>query len=199
MLASITPLGQRGGRRQWLIAFAAFVMGATAAGVAVGWLLGQAGRMLAENAGVTADARLIVIAGLAAAAAAADTGLGSLHVPTIHRQVNQYWLTRYRPWVYGAGFGVQLGAGLSTVVITGLVYVTVATAAATASPLAGATVMGAFGLVRGLTLLPAYWVRSPRSLLDINRRLVAAAPAARALTIGASVAAACASALILIA
>ena len=33
------------------------------------------------------------------------------------------WLGRYRSWVYGLGFGVQLGAGVTTVVVSSAVYV----------------------------------------------------------------------------
>jgi hypothetical protein len=31
--------------------------------------------------------------------------------PSWQRQVDERWLTTYRGWVYGAGFGFQLGAG----------------------------------------------------------------------------------------
>ena len=37
------------------------------------------------------------------------------------RQVNEDWLVAYRSWVYGAGFGLQLGAAVATVVNTALV------------------------------------------------------------------------------
>ena len=34
------------------------------------------------------------------------------------RQVNEDWMARYRGWAYGAGFGLQLGLGVVTIVTT---------------------------------------------------------------------------------
>ena len=45
-------------------------------------------------------------------AAASDSRLGGFHLPFHSRQVNERWLDQFRPWVYGAGFGWQIGAGL---------------------------------------------------------------------------------------
>ncbi len=43
MLASITPLGERGRRSDWWLTVSAFLLGATAAGAAAGALLGALG------------------------------------------------------------------------------------------------------------------------------------------------------------
>ena len=41
--------------------------------------------------------------------------------PFLCRQVNEAWLSKYRPWVYGGGFGWQIGAGVTTYVMTAAV------------------------------------------------------------------------------
>ena len=38
--------------------------------------------------------------------------LGGFILPVHHRQVNERWLDQFRPWVYGAGFGWQIGDGV---------------------------------------------------------------------------------------
>ena len=58
------------------------------------------------------------------------------HPPFFKRQVNEYWLGRYRAWVYGSGFGWQIGAGVTTYIMTAAVFLTVALGALTAGPVA---------------------------------------------------------------
>ena len=65
-----------------------------------------------------------ILALLAALGLAADLRLGGLRLPGPRRQVDERWLHRYRGWVYGVGFGFQLGFGLLTVVTTSTVYLT---------------------------------------------------------------------------
>ena len=58
-------------------------------------------------------------------------------LPGPRRQVDERWLHRYRGWVYGAGFGVQLGLGVATVVTTSAVYVMLAAAVLTGTAAGG--------------------------------------------------------------
>src|SRR4249919_1505358 len=71
-------------------------------------------------------------------------------IPSWHRQVNEDWLTQYRGWVYGLGFGVQLGLGVVTIVTTAAVYLTWVAAFVSGSAAIGAAVGAAFGLARAL-------------------------------------------------
>jgi hypothetical protein len=87
--------------------------------------------------------------------------------------VNEAWLHRYRGWVYGAGFGLQLGLGVTTIVSTAAVYATGAAAFLAGSTAAGAAVGAAFGLARAATLLAAGGVDEPRALATLDRRLEA--------------------------
>jgi sulfite exporter TauE/SafE len=166
MLGSITPLGERSRGRRWGITVTAFALGAVAAGAAAGAALGAAGSVVA----LTAATRAWALAVAVALAVVVDAAPG-LRPPGPRRQVNEEWLHRYRGWVYGAGFGVQLGLGVTTIVSTAAVYATGAAAFLAGSAAAGALVGGAFGAARAATLLASGRVREPRALALLHRRL----------------------------
>ncbi len=164
MLASITPLGERGRRSNWWVTVTAFLIGAIAASAGAGAALGALG-----SVALPAHPRLAVLLGAIGVAIVLD-GL-PLAVPGPRRQVDERWLDRYRGWVYGAGYGAQLGLGVTTIVSSAATYVTVLAALQTASAPAGAIVLGCFGAVRGLTPLAAGGVRSQRQLVVFHRGL----------------------------
>ena len=168
MLGSITPLGERSRGRRWGITVTAFALAATAAGAGLGAVLGAFGGLV----GLSAAARTGLLAAAVAVAVAVDLVPG-LRAPGPRRQVNEAWLHRYRGWVYGAGFGLQLGLGVTTIVSTAAVYATGAAAFLAGSAAAGALVGGAFGLARAATLLAAGGVHEPAALATLDRRLVA--------------------------
>jgi hypothetical protein len=164
MLASITPLGERGRGSHWGITVAAFALAATGAGAAAGALLGLLGDVVLGS-GVSEQARLLVLsAGLLLAVVADLTG----HVPGPHRQVDERWLDEFRGWVYGAGFGAQLGLGVTTVVPSAATYAAGLAAFLTGRVGAGAVILGCFGAVRGLTPLVAAHVRRPDQLIALH-------------------------------
>jgi sulfite exporter TauE/SafE len=168
MLGSITPLGERSRGRRWGITVTAFALAAGAAGAALGAALGAAGGLVA----ISAPARTGLLGVAVAAAIVADLVPG-LRAPGPRRQVNEAWLHRYRGWAYGAGFGIQLGLGVTTIVSTAAVYATGAAAFLAGSAAAGAVVGAAFGLARAATLLAAGGVDEPRALATLDRRLEA--------------------------
>ena len=168
MLASITPLGERGRNATWAITVTAFIVGATLAGAALGALLGGLGAVVVPS-GFGAQARLAVLAAAVALAILFDAI--PRPVPGPHRQVNERWLDEYRGWVYGLGFGIQLGLGVTTVVSSAATYVALLAAFLAPNVAGGAVIMGCFGAVRGLTLLAAARIRTPRQLLALHRRL----------------------------
>jgi hypothetical protein len=164
MLASITPLGERGRRSNWWVTVTAFLIGATAAAAVAGAALGALG-----SVALPARPRLPVLLAAIGVAIVLD-GL-PLGVPGPRRQVDERWLDRYRGWVYGAGYGAQLGLGVTTIVSSAATYVTLVAAFLTMSAPAGAVVLGCFGAVRGLTPLAAAGVRSQRQLLEFHSAL----------------------------
>jgi hypothetical protein len=168
MLASITPLGERGRQSRWSVTVSAFVIGAVVAGAAAGALLGGAGSIALPDT-ISARTRLAVLAVSLVVALALE--LRSDAVPGPRRQVNERWLDQFRGWVYGLGFGAQLGLGVTTVVSSAATYVALLAALLTADVGRGALVLGCFGAVRGLTQLAAAHVRRPDQLLALHARL----------------------------
>lgn len=165
MLSSITPLGERSRRQHFSITTVCLVAGATGAGAGLGALLGVVGTGLP----LTGRQRLLTVGVLAAVGLVADLSLRA-GVPTHLRQVDERWLQRYRGWVYGLGFGGQLGVGVATVVTTSTVYLTLLGEALAPSVLAGAAIGATFGAVRGASVLLAVRIDTPVRLTDFHRR-----------------------------
>jgi hypothetical protein len=114
-----------------------------------------------------------------AVGAALDLGVFGSHLPGPERQVNEEWMYRYRGWVYGLGFGAQLGIGVVTIVTTSAVYGVILAAFLSGTPGHGAMIGGTFGLVRALPVLSVWRVRDPGPVLEIDARLRRWAPASR--------------------
>jgi len=171
MLSSITPFGERGRGNTWGVTVAWFVVGATLGGAAMGTLLGALGQALAGV--VPLRARLAAVVALALTALVIDLSRRPGLLPSWRRQVDERWLDQYRPWVYGAGFGAQLGAGVLTIVSSASTYLVLALAVLTGSVAAGVALAATFGLVRGLSLLTARPLTSPAALRSFHQRLAA--------------------------
>ncbi|HEX4018045.1 MAG TPA: hypothetical protein VHX15_15025 [Frankiaceae bacterium] len=180
MLTSITPLGERGRRRRWSLTTAWYLLGSTAGGAALGALAG----VFAFAAGkVSSGPRVLVLIAALACAAAALTDARGLRLPSWRRQVDEDWLQRYRGWVVGGGFGLQLGFGLVTIVSSASVYAALALAVLTGSFWGAVAIGTAFGLVRALPLLAVRGVRTGEALAVLHRRVNAIAPRARTATV----------------
>ena len=91
-------------------------------------------------------------------------------LPTNHRQVNERWLDEYRGWVYGLGYGFQLGLGVVTIVTSAATYLTFVAAFLCHSVLGGLAIGLTFGLVRALPVLLTAPVRTPAALRGLLRR-----------------------------
>ena len=171
MLASITPLGERGRSSHWGVTVAFFVAGSTLAGAALGALAGELGRLTWPGTSASGTAQVAVVAAALALGLVFDLAPGGLRLPTVRRQVNEAWLGEYRGWVYGLGFGLQLGVGVSTIVTTSAVYVALIAAWVVADPVLGAVVAGTFGLIRGATLLAAASATDAAHLIALHSRI----------------------------
>jgi MFS family permease len=186
MLASITPLGERGRHNRFAVTAAAYGAGCVAGGIVAGAAaaaVGSAVRFLWEPPAGLIGAAVAVIA---AVALAFDLHLRDLRLPTVRRQVDERWLDTYRGWVYGSGFGFQLGLGVVTIVTTAAIYAASALAvvSAAAGSAAGAVAIGVtFGTVRGASILLAVPVHDPARLRTLHRSLSRRAPAARTVTL----------------
>ena len=183
MLTSISPLGERARGNRWSLTVLWLGVGAVGGGAAVGAVLGALGR--ASTAGLDSRSQLLVLAGACAAAAAWD--LSGRRFPG-RRQVNEDWLVAYRSWVYGTGFGLQLGAGVATVVNTALVPLFMLAALLAGEVTAGLAMGAAFGAARAASLVLGHRVRTPDDLRRLHRRLDRHADRVR--RVGAGIAAA---------
>ena len=178
MLTSITPLGERGRNRRWTSTVTWYVSGSTLGGAAIGAVAGALATVVGRL-----DPSPTVAGSLAAAVClvAAAWDLRGARPRSWRRQVDETWLGRYRGWVIGGGFGLQLGFGVVTIITTASVYAMLALAVLTGSFWAALAIGTTFGLARALPLLTARRVRSNETLAGLHRRVAAlAAPVRRA-------------------
>ena len=184
MLASINPLGERARRTRFGRTMGWYLVASTVGGAVSGAAAGALGmvlHVLVEPSDLAVGVAVVVVclAGLAF-----DVPLPGLRLPTVHRQVNENWLARYRGWVYGTGFGFQLGLGVATIVTSATVYVALLLALLTGSWWGGAIVGATFGLVRALPLLAMRRVEDPAGIRRVLRQAAAWAGRARMAALG---------------
>lgn len=182
MLSTITPLAERSRGRRWGLTATWFVLGATLGGATLGAAaFGLAGlvRLLDPSPAVALGVGSL----LAVVAAAMDLGIGT-EMPHHRRQVDEAWLDRFRSWVYGLGFGWQIGTGISTYIMTAGVYLTVALAALTGRPAVAMGICVLFGLVRGLAILTGAGLTDPARLRVFHQRFESAGPVVRKVVAG---------------
>jgi hypothetical protein len=178
MLSQLTPVGEASRGYRYRTTAIWFVTGAVVGGAMLGGVM--AALAVAVSAlDVSSAVLLVIAAGLAVLAAAVDGGVLGFQPPFFHRQVNEYWLGRYRAWVYGSGFGWQIGAGVTTYIMTAAVFLTIALGALSAGPLAALLIGITFGLARGLAVLLTARLRTTAELFTLHRRFDALAEPVR--------------------
>jgi hypothetical protein len=175
MLSSISPLGERARATRWGTTVTAYLLGSLLGGLALGALSAVLGALvpasLRSSLGVTlaVGVVLVLLAVLDLLASPTSGRRPLVRLPSWQRQVDEQWLGRYRGWVYGVGFGAQLGFGVVTIITSATVYAVVLVTAWSGDVRVGLVVGGAFGVVRALPVLAARRVHEPASL----RRLLA--------------------------
>jgi hypothetical protein len=177
MLATVTPLAERGRGHRYRSTAAWFVAGGAAGGAALGLCMAALAAGIHAAAVPTTTVAVVACAG-AVLAAASDARLGGFHLPFHSRQVNERWLDQFRPWVYGAGFGWQIGAGLVTYIKKAALYLMILLAALTAGPVTALIVGVLFGLVRGLAVFLGRGITSTAALARFHRRFTDLDPVA---------------------
>ena len=193
MLSTITPFGEGAKGHSYRATAGWFVAGATLGGATLGTLMAlmalavQAVHATAATTGLVALAAALIAAG-------SDSGIAGVRLPVHRRQVNERWLDRYRPWVYGAGFGWQIGTGLCTYITTAAVYLTVVLGALTGRPALALSVGTFFGFLRGMAVLLTRHLADPSELRAFHRRFLEVGPVAGRLVIGVELASAAAMA-----
>ncbi len=180
MLSTITPFGERSRGHRYASTASWFVVGSVLGGLTLGGL--AAGLAIAAGGtGVSSDPAWLAsaVAVAAGAAAAIDADVFGQVIPIWRRQVNDQWLARYRSWVYGVGFGWQIGVGVATYIMTAAVFLVVFLAAASRSAADALALCGLFGLSRGLAVFLTAKVDSPAQLRGLHHRFDQTGPAVR--------------------
>ncbi|MBS3939392.1 MAG: hypothetical protein KG028_00350 [Actinobacteria bacterium] len=187
MLASISPVGEASRGQRWTVTATAYLVASAVGGLVVFGLAGALGwtarRGLAvAGVAVPDTAVLALLLGAALLALLADAGRLPVRLPAWQRQVDERWLSSYRGWVYGAGFGFQLGGAVFTRIPTAATHLLLLFAVASASPVVGAATGTTFGLVRALPLLATARLHEPSRLQGYHRWLDARAHLAHRVT-----------------
>ncbi len=181
MLSSIHPLGERGRRNNFATTAGAFVIGSLFGGALTGFVFGAAGEALDRVIGPIGERqRLVVLLFVGVVALGFD--LSGRSLPSIERQVNENWLGEFRGWVYGLGFGVQLGAGIATYITASVVLLWLMAMLVVGSVAAAVLIGATFGLIRGSSIVFARSITSPERLVALHRRLHQSVGRVRVLT-----------------
>ena len=148
VIETIWPTGHTGGRRTTIAACAAFLPGAIAGGLLTFGSLAAVGELL-HGAGSPAYLVAAAIALLAAALEARGTRI----VPQIRRQLPEPW-RRVMPMPLAAAlYGVLLGIGFTTFVLSFGVWALAGISLALGEPALGLLLGAAFGLGRALPIV----------------------------------------------
>jgi hypothetical protein len=169
MLSTITPMAEAGRGHRFRSTSVWFVIGSVAGGLTLGGLMAAIALAVAALEATTTTA-LWIVAAASLIAAVSDGRISGFHLPGHDRQVNERWLDQYRSWVYGGGFGWQIGVGLATYIMTAGVYLLILMGGLTASPWIAIALGGLFGLVRGLAVYLAAGLDSGEKLLVFHER-----------------------------
>lgn len=166
MLGTVTPLGERARGQRWLVTVIAYIVGSVMAGAALGGALGLVGAVAAVS--ISPQIRLLALLVVATVGLLVDARLLPISIPSLRRQVNDIWLTRYRGWVYGLGFGLQLGAGVLTIVESSSVYAMLIACLMSVSAGWGSLIGAGFGLTRAAVILLVFRMNTPEQVFQIN-------------------------------
>ena len=183
MLGSISPVGEASRGQRWWLTATAYTVASVIAGGAMGVLLGLVGAALLTTVEVSTPVRLGLLALVLVVGALLDSRILRWRLPSWRRQVDERWLATYRGWIYGAGFGFQLGLGVVTIVPSAVTYATWVAALLTGAPQAGLGVGIVFGIVRSIPLLMTVRLRSATALYATTQRVAAAEPVAQKLVV----------------
>jgi hypothetical protein len=143
MVDTLAPHGYAGRLRVTAVACVAFAAGALAGGVATFGGLAVLGRALGTGGGAAA-----AIAAAALLVAAAGDAAGRRIVPQVRRQVPEAWRRVLPVPLAAALYGVLLGLGFTTFVLSFAVYALAGACLALGEPVAGVAVGLAFAVGR---------------------------------------------------
>jgi hypothetical protein len=148
MVETLAPGGYAGRLRTSLLACATFSLGALAGGAATFGGLALAGAALGAGTPAAVGAAAVV-----AMAAAAGEARGARIVPQVRRQVPEQWRRVLPMPVAAAGYGVLLGLGFTTFILSFAVWALAGASVALGDPALGLALGAAFGAGRALPVV----------------------------------------------
>jgi hypothetical protein len=149
VIDTIGPTGHTGGRRTTIAACVAFLPGAIAGGLLTFWSLALLGDLLHGAGG---RAAYLIAAGIALLAAALEAR-GTRIVPQIRRQLPEHWRRVMPMPVAAVLYGVLLGIGFTTFVLSFGVWALAGVSLAVGDPTLGLILGAGFGLGRAIPIL----------------------------------------------
>ena len=149
VIDTIGPTGHTGGRRTTIAACVAFLPGAIAGGLLTFWSLALLGDLLHGAGG---RAAYLIAAGIALFAAALEAR-GTRIVPQIRRQLPEHWRRMMPMPVAAVLYGVLLGIGFTTFVLSFGVWALAGVSLAVGDPSLGLILGAGFGLGRAIPIL----------------------------------------------
>ncbi len=176
MLSSIHPFGERSRSNSFGQTAAAHIVGSALGGTALGTLGGLVGLAITRTIDPSTPIRTVIVLVATVIALALEATNREQLLPSRTRQVDENWINTYRGWVYGGGWGAELGFGISTIITTSLVHLLVVTQLFVGSFWIAVLFGTTFGIVRGATVLAASGVDSPEQLRSFHQKLDAVRP-----------------------
>jgi hypothetical protein len=170
MLSTLNPVSERARGHRFRATACWYLAGAVAGGA----VLGAGCAVLAFGYGRLNPSEPVgwgLALGFAVLAVVSDARVGGWSLPIHPRQVDERWVDTYRRWLYASGYGVQIGSGFATYIMSAAVYLLALLAVLTGSPVQALAGGVAFGLVRGLTVLVAAAGHTPSSLREVMGRI----------------------------
>jgi hypothetical protein len=149
MVETIGPVGHEGGRRTTIAACATFLPGAVAGGLATFGTLAVLGALLHGAGGRVA----YLVAAAVALVAAAGEARGAPIVPQIRRQLPEHWRRVMPMPLASALYGILLGLGFTTFVLTFGVWALAGISLAVGETQVGVLIGAAFGVGRALPIV----------------------------------------------
>ena len=184
MLSTMTPMAERLRGHRFGVTASWFSIGAMLGGATLGLLSGL-GAALIHLAHLSSSVSATLAICVAMVCLLSDCEVGAVQLPPIRRQVNERWVERYRSSVYAGGFGWQLGAGLTTYVMTASNYLLVALGALCGSPRSAVVLCLVFGTTRGLVIFVNVKVTTTELLFAMHRFLEANGERSKVVCLGA--------------
>lgn len=158
MVGTIRPVVYRQAQfDRWFAAAGLHVVANVAGATMIGLAIGAAGWWLTARDAAFPAALFVSIGVLSVGYALAEVGLVRLPYPQVARQVPSQWYGRFHPLVTATLYGLSLGTGITTHIVTATVYVVLAGLLLQAEPMLAAVTFGLFGVGRGLSVFALGW------------------------------------------